>query len=234
MSDVMPATVDAAGAVRTLASVTFKRMLRGKALWIGASFAVLPVIYAVAVHGGRIRATPNDVFGFEVTLLAVLPALFIAASLGDELEDRTSAYLWSRPLPRWALLAGKLCALAPVVALLLCASWWIAATAGLDTTPTALSTVALAAGCLVTSVITAGIATVVPKHGMALAIGYMLVDLFIGALPFSLDAVAITHQTRALAGVSGEPSIASGVIAMAAIAVVWGAIAVSRIRKLEV
>jgi hypothetical protein len=83
-------------------------------------------------------------------------------------------------------------------------------------------------------VITAGIATVVPRHGMALAIGYMLVDLFIGAMPFSLDAVAITHQTRALAGVSGEPSIASAVIAMAAIAAVWGAIAVSRIRKLEV
>jgi len=30
-------------------------------------------------------------------------------------------------------------------------------------------------------------ATVAPKHGMALTIGYMLVDLFIGAMPFSLN-----------------------------------------------
>lgn len=222
--------------VRIVAAITLRRLGRGKALWIGAAFAALPAIYAAVVRGFRIRVGPSDLFDFEVLLLAVLPAMFIAASVGEDLEDRTSAYLWSRPIARWALLAGKLCALAPIVAALLVGSLCVAFEAGLHTMPSATSCLALAAGCVATSLISAGIATVVPRHAMALSIGYLLVDQFIGALPFTASWLSITwYQTRAMAGLSGgEPVFAAPAIAMVAIAGIWTAIGVLRIRRLEV
>ena len=45
-----------------------------------------------------------------------------------------------------------------------------------------------------------GIATVVPRHAMALAIAYLLTDLAFGYLPFTVSHLAISYHTRALAG----------------------------------
>jgi hypothetical protein len=80
----------------------------------------------------------------------------------------------------------------------------------------------------------AGIATVLPKHGMSLTIGYMLVDVFIGAMPFSLRELSITHQTAVLARLGSDPpATSSALIAMAVVAGVWSVVAFARIRLLE-
>lgn len=222
-------------AVGTLAAVTLKRLRRGKALWIGIVIATLPVIYATSIHAGRLRATPGKVFDLMQLLLAVVPAMLVGASLGDELEDRTSAYLWSRPLARWTVLAGKLCALVPVVTVLIVGGWYAAAVAGLQTAPSAASYLALIAACVTSSLVAAGMTTMVPKHGMALTIGYLLVDLFIGAIPFSVRTVSITHQTRAMAGLADTAqAYAEPAVAMVVIAGIWAAIGFLRIRRLEV
>jgi len=84
-------------------------------------------------------------------------------------------------------------------------------------------------------VVAAAITTVVPKHGMALTIGYMLVDVFIGAMPFSLNELSITNQTRELANLfGGQPAIATPLIAMIAVSGLWAAVGFVRIRRLEV
>lgn len=221
--------------VWTLGAITLKRLGRGKTLWIGVGLAMLPVIYAVVMQAVRVHASPGDIFAVEILLLAILPALFVAASLGEELETRTSAYLWSRPIARWALLAGKLCALAPIVVVLMVAGWWIAIEVAVHTMPTAASLVGITAAAVATSLVTAGIATVVPRFAMVLSIGYLLLDLFIGALPFSIDALSITYQARAMAGLSsGDPAFASPAIAMLVVTGIWTAIGLLRIRRLEV
>ena len=102
-------------AVWTLAAVTLKRLGRGKALWIGGLLAALPVLSASVLHARRFAASPDDLFKPTTLLLVLLPAMFIGASLGEEIEDRSSTYLWSRPIARGAVLAGKLCALTPIV-----------------------------------------------------------------------------------------------------------------------
>lgn len=224
-------------AVWTLAAITLTRLRRGKAPWIGALIATLPVMYAGAIRIGEFQASPGDVFAIEVLLLAILPAMFVAASLGEELETRTSAYLWSRPIERWALVAGKLCALAPVVVVLMAGSWWIASQLAVHAMPSAASLVAITAATIATSLIAAGIATVVPRFAMVLSIGYLMLDLFLGALPFSIDAVSITHQARAMAGLASGlsgPAYASSAIAMLVITGIWAAIGLLRIRRLEV
>ena len=229
--DLVPTTLST---IRTMAGVTLKRLGRGKALWIGGMFAALPVMYATAVHARHAAASPSDLFSISQLLLALLPAMFVGASIGEEIEDRTSTYLWSRPIARWAVLAGKLCALAPIVIVLIVGGWYAGITIWTEAAPSLASCVALAAGCVAASLAAAGIATVVPKHGMALTIGYMLVDLFIGALPFSLAELSITNQARELANLfSGQPVIVTPLIAMVVMSGLWGTVSFVRIQRLE-
>ena len=219
--------------VVTLASVTLKRVTRGKALWVGAAIALLPILYGNAVHLTRHTATPGEIFVLLRPLLALLPAMFISASIGEDIEDRTSAYLWSRPIARWAIIAGKLVALVPVITVLIVGSWLSAVAGGTGALPSLASSAALIAACIATSLVAAAIAVLVPKHGMALTIGYLLLDNFFGALPLSLAQLSLTHQAHELAQL-GDPAVITPAIALAAIAAAWTAIGLARIRRLEV
>jgi len=220
----------------TIAALTVKRLLRGRAMWIGLGISALPLIFAGLVRGRAPNRAGNvlDLLILLELLFAVLPPLFVASSIGDEIEDRTTTYLWSRPLPRWTILAGKLLALVPIVIVLQVASAGGAlAIAGAVTVP---ACVAMAAGAAAVSLVSAGIATLVPKHGMALAICYvLLLDLPVGFLPASLRQASITHNVRTIAGL--DPTIAdtaaSAGIGMAVVAGVWLALALYRIRRLE-
>jgi ABC-type transport system involved in multi-copper enzyme maturation permease subunit len=167
-------------------------------------------------------------------ILALLSAMLVASSIGEDVEDRTGTYLWSRPIARWAVMVGKLCALAPIVIGFAVASWYATILVWTDAGPSAISCLGLAAGAATACVVAAGISTVVPRHAMALTIGYMLIDNFIAAWPFSLRELMIAHQTTALAGLSDDAAIATPLIALAAIAAVWAVVGLVRIRRLEV
>jgi hypothetical protein len=219
--------------IRTLAGVTLKRLTRGKALWIAAVLAALPVVFASVVQARGRPASPGELLAPSLLLFAVLPALLVGAAVGEELEDRTSTYLWSRPIMRWAVLAGKLIALTPIV-VVLSVGGWASASALAGATPSIAGCIGLAAGAIASSLVVAGIAVVVPRHGMALAIAYMLVDLFIGELPVSLQQLSVTYHTRAITDLQDAPAIAAPLIGLIVIAGVWTAIGFRRIRRIEV
>jgi ABC-type transport system involved in multi-copper enzyme maturation permease subunit len=219
--------------IRTLAGVTLKRLTRGKALWIAAVLAALPVVFASVLQARGRPASPSELLAPSLLLFAVLPALLVGASVGEELEDRTSTYLWSRPIVRWAVLAGKLIALTPIV-IVLSVGGWVVASVVAGGAPSVAGGLGLAAGAIASSLVVAGIAVVVPRHGMALTIAYMLVDLFVGELPVSVQQLAVTYHTRVLAGLQGPPAIAAPLIGLVAIAGVWTAIGFRRIRRIEV
>lgn len=222
---------------RVIASLTLRRLFRGRAVWISAIIAALPLAFTIALRTQTTKATVAiDILVFETLLLAILPAMFVSSSIGEDIEDRTTTYLWSRPIPRWTVLAGKLLALAPLTAILIVASWTAAIVVGNRAPPSLLSIVGLAAGAVVVCSACTGIATLVPKHGMPLAIAYMLFfDIPVGAMPISLAELSITHQMRALASVVPEitDSAAGGAIGLAVIGAVWLVIAAWRIRRLE-
>src|SRR5262249_49123726 len=108
---------------------------------------------------------------------------------------------------------------------------------GTQAAPPVRSTLAFAGGAVAISAMTAGIATLVPRHGMALSIVYIvLLDSTIGAIPASLRAISITHQIRVLSGLSSlgdEFAIVEPVVAMAILAGIWLAIGLWRVRRLE-
>jgi len=224
----------AASTVATLAAVTLKRFGRGKAPWIAAGLAALPIAYAALRHARAAPLRSDELFALMMLLVAVLPAMFVASSIGEEIEDRTSAYLWSRAIPRWAVVAGKLTALAPAAAALLAVSWYAAMRVA-AAPPSLVSCGAIAAASVAASVVAAGIATVVPRHAMVLTICYLLTDNAVGALDFSFAGLSITHQAKLAAQFGDAPSpVGAPLLAMAGVAAVWAAIAVLRIRRLEV
>jgi ABC-type transport system involved in multi-copper enzyme maturation permease subunit len=221
--------------VWTLIGVTLTRLGRGKALWIGVMFAALPVITAAILASYHVAPTHDDAFFLVLQLLlGLLVAMFVASSIGEEIEARTGTYLWSRPIARWAVLAGKLCALTPIVVGLIVAAWSASIMVWTQAAPAAISYLALVVGGAAACLVAAGISTLVPRHAMALTIGYLLVDNFVAAMPFSLRELAVAHQISALAGLTDDAGVVTPLIALVAIAGVWTAIGLRRIRSLEV
>lgn len=221
-------------ALVTIARLTMRRLLRGRALWLGAVVAALPVVFEALVDKSNPLQAVDATFTIELLVLVVLQPLFVASSIGEEVEDRTTTYLWSRPLARWTILIGKLIALAPIASALLVASWALAVQLGADHLPTAQSAIGLAAGGLAAAAIVAAIATLVPKHGMALAIVYLGIDFVIGTIPWSLQILSATHQAKLVAGRGGDYDGAlTPAIALTVIAAAWLAIGLARVRRLE-
>src|SRR5689334_18632971 len=118
MSNGVPST---ASALLTLMRVTLRRFMRGRAIWVVLVIALLPTLLAAA-HPGR-AGVMDAISVVEIIVMALLPAVFVASSIGEEIEDRTTTYLWSRPIARSAVVFGKLLALAPIAAALVAGGW---------------------------------------------------------------------------------------------------------------
>jgi ABC-type transport system involved in multi-copper enzyme maturation permease subunit len=215
------------GALVAIVRLTLTRALRGRALWLAAAFAALPLLYAATAQGRH--RYEDELLQIELLVMCVVQPLLVAASIGEEIEDRTTTYLWSRPLPRWTVLVGKLVAVAPIGALLVVASLTACALVEYGR-PLALDrSIAFFAGALATGAASAGVATLVPKHGMALAITVLGASFVIGNIPWSLQIASVTRQTIVLAVQPG----ATPAIALASIAAVWLALGLARVRRLE-
>lgn len=218
-----------ASVLRTLVLVTWRRLLRGRALWVSVLIALLPVLLAAALRGRE--SGPAELVQFLV--MALLPPMFVASSLGEEIEDRTTTYLWSRPLARWTIVIGKLLALAPIAILLVVGGFVLTFQITASKMPPALGLAGIAGGTFTIAAMSAGIATLVPKHGMALSLIYLVVfDIALGLLPASINHISITRQVRLLTFDVTE-GIAVPAITLAAISCMWLALALWRIRRLE-
>ncbi|MBA3456335.1 MAG: ABC transporter permease [Deltaproteobacteria bacterium] len=224
----------------TIAFVTWLRILRRRALWVSMVIAAMPVLYAGAMmsligSGERSSPVSGDLFAIELLVLALLAPMFVATAIGEEVEDRTTTYLWSRPIARWSVLAGKLLTLVPLMIVLVSASWSLAGWIAWDRLPPMQTYSALAACALAMSLVATGIASLSPKHGMALTIVYLLFfDFPLGVLPQTLREMSLGHQVRTLSGMfPDESGLLSAAISLVAIALVWTVVAALRVRRIE-
>ncbi len=214
-------------AVSAIARVTFKRSTRGMLPGVAFVISILPVLAAQPLH-----KSGDSAFWLVQLLLVILPPMFVASSIGDELDERTAAYLWSRPVTRWSIVVGKLLALAPMCAVFVTGSAIAAGFVGDPALRAAAPIVAVAASALATCVVVAGIAAVLPRHAMIFAIVYLLVDRILGALDTSVHLACLSYATRSVAGLT-DSSAVTGAIALAVIASIWLTVAFRRIRRLE-
>jgi len=227
VSKSVPST---ASALATLTGVTLRRLTRTRALWVTLLISLLPAFLASLLHG---KAHVSDMTATaELIVTALLASVFVASSIGEEIEERTTTYLWSRPIPRWTIVVGKLIALAPITGLL-AAGGWVLAMKWTNTPVDLRPTLAFAAGGFALSFVAAGIALLVPKHGMSLSIIYLvIIDLIIGGIPASLQSISITHQVWLLVR-GDDPSIIEPTITMMVIAALWLVVGLLRLRRLE-
>jgi hypothetical protein len=210
-----PRPITGVAAARILARLTWTRARRSKGLWLSAALSALPILFVAAVAS---RWDPDQRWTRTMTvllipLLALLPPLNLAPIVAEEAEDQTASYLWSRPMPRWALSYGgdaaKLHHLARGAAAL-----------GLGT---------LAAGALAIAV-----GVLIRRQAVAVSAGYLLViDLPLGAVPLSSANLSITYHARALAAVSGDGAVIAPIIWLIALTGVWLAVAFWRVSRLE-
>jgi ABC-type transport system involved in multi-copper enzyme maturation permease subunit len=227
-------------ATLALARLAVVRALRGRALYVAMALVVLPITIASVRIGLGHEADEVWRASFALTLLVlpIVPSILVGPSLADELEDKTSAYLWSRPLPRWSIVAGKLVGLAPaaaaimVVGLLVC--WLIVGGPGAVPAGTAARGVAGIAGAAIAgSMVVVMIATLVPKHAVATSVVYLLfVDAAIGALPLKFQYTSVAFAGRTVAGFS-EASLAGGLVTLLVIGALTVSVAIRRIATLE-
>lgn len=226
-------------ATLALARVTLLRLRRGRAIWVAAGLTALPLLYATT-REDRSLEDWGAVVAFWGYLLAILPPVLLAASIGEELEDRTATYLWSRPLPRWTIVVGKVVAVVPILWALLAIALVAPLAAFYGDLPghgaliaRALGAVGL--GTVAACAVTAGLSTLMPRHATVTSLAYLVaVDRSLAWTDASITRLSVTSDALRLSGVyTPAPAITSMVGWLVGLAAVWVAIAVWRMRRLE-
>jgi ABC-type transport system involved in multi-copper enzyme maturation permease subunit len=236
-----PAGLTGMQATLALARLALVRAVRGKALWVAMALSLLPlVVVGVQLSLGQSAETMWET-AFRLTILGlpIVPSVLIGPSLSDELEDKTSAYLWSRALPRWSIIAGKLLGLAPIAAAIavvsLALAWLVMGGPGAIPVGTALRGFAGAgAATVVAATLVAALATLVPRHAVAVSVVYLLfVDNLVGGLPMKLRHISIAYGGHAVAGVDASTGPLVGALSLAIVGALGVTLAVTRIARME-
>ncbi len=223
------------GAVSAMASLTWKRTRRSRTLVISLLLTLLPAAVGAAMRAADaempLSTLWENLLRTELVLLAVLCPLYAAASLGDEIESGTMTYLWSRPMPRWTIGAGKLAALTPIVGLMLVVSSVMAMQVARGAMPPTMGLVALAVGAIAVSLASTGIAMLVPRHSMVVPMAYMLfIDLPLGEIDIALYRVSMRHHLRVLG--TGQAS-GENLAWLLGVTAFWTALGLWRLRRFE-
>jgi hypothetical protein len=96
-----------------LAVLGFREGLRLKVLWTVALLSLIPGVLAYfsdadGTHVGRARLILNVCISSGEVLGALLIVLLSALSVAREIESRIMHTMGTKPVPRWAILAGKM------------------------------------------------------------------------------------------------------------------------------
>jgi len=222
-----------------IARVTLTRTLRGRALWVVLVLSGLPTLFAAILKAWS-HMELGYVVGMWSLLFAILPPVLLASAIGEEVEERTMTYLWSRPIPRWSVVIGKMVALVPLL--------WVAFGAAIlvpfylfvpdATAATATAVRLIAVTVLATagvSAVTAGLTALAPRHGTIFSIAYLVfIDQGLAVIDTSVSRLSVVYNATQLAGIEHPATDAGGSIAwLAALIALWVGLAVWKIRRLE-
>lgn len=192
------------------------RTLRTRRGFIAAALAALPVGLAFLVSViSRFEGPPpiellmSFTWLFLVQTIVPLVSLVLASAvIAEEIEDRTITYLFTRPIPRAAILLGRWLAVALPIVVLLCLSAELVirllaaagdGSAGQDWMPAGfhariLATVAM--GATVYSALFAA-AGALFKRPMLIGLGYTFVyEAFLGNLPGSTQKSTVAFYLK--------------------------------------
>jgi ABC-type transport system involved in multi-copper enzyme maturation permease subunit len=243
VSDVTTTVPSGGRATSIIARLTLRRLFRGNVIWVALVLIAVPVAFAAFAVTGDDKGPEGwkRTFLFAQLILAIVPPVMLASTVGEEIEKLTYTYLWSRPIPRWSVISGKLLALLPIVLVILCgalaASFPLAygSVEGGDYTPLIKGVCAIALGGFAVGCLAIGIGSLSTRFGLAISImAVFVLDIPLGNMEFSLQNLSITHHVRQIASVDkvSDP-IGPAIVWLAGIAAFWLALAVWRIGRAE-
>jgi len=101
------------GSMPVIVSITFRQLLFRKQIFLMIFFMLIPVAVAL-VWLGNVKEPEPMIFFSEMYnrmylhILILLVSLILSVNIFNaEFKDRTAAYLFTRPIPRWNLYVGK-------------------------------------------------------------------------------------------------------------------------------
>lgn len=231
-------------AAAVLMRLSWRRLFRNKSFWLSVILAALPILFLATLAGrwdGDQRWS-RTVGIAVIPLLGILVPLNLAPVIAEEAEDDTFSYLWSRPFPRWAVLAGKGAALAPFCLGLFVAAAavvWAISYGGGESWRLVRAVVALGCGVAGAGAASVGLGLLIRRQAVAVSAGYLLVvDLPLGKVPLSIANLSITHHVSRIAAAgagsaASAPGLAVPLMWIAGMTALWLALAVWRIERVE-
>jgi ABC-type transport system involved in multi-copper enzyme maturation permease subunit len=223
-----------------IAAIALRRATRGRMLPVIGGLSLVPLVLSLQLKGADTAPDKawEGLVGTWSYLVAILAPILLGSAIGEEIEERTATYLWSRPLPRWTIIVGKLVALVPVLWLLMLISLLLP---GLifykeqlfDHFGEVLA--ALLLGTTAVAAMTAGLTALWPKFGHYLTLGYLVaIDRTLGWSEKFVGKITMSFHTLNLAGVhDAHESTLEAVIGLLVLTAIWISIAVWRIRRME-
>lgn len=230
--------LDTRTAIDAIGRMSLTRLARSKALWISAALAMLPVLGAILISGSSKSAATNWTM-VHLTLrltIVLIPPLVVGASLADDIGEKSSAYLWSRALPRWVIVAAKIIYLVPVIFGLAAVSatlaWLIAHdAAGVDAADLARTLVGIAATTIAASALTMMAVVLAPRFGVVIALCWLLtLDVALGGRAMGARVIATSFSIAAFAE---DRDVVVALVSAAVIAAGCLAVALKRIDRIE-
>lgn len=229
-----------------LMRLSWVRLFRNKAFWLSIALAALPLLFlaSLASNWDPDERWSRTLAVAVIPLLGILTPLNLAPIVAEEAEDETFSYLWSRPLPRWSVIAGKSAALVPFCWGLLFASvaavWAISfGGQGDESWRLVRGLLAIGLGVVATGAISVGLGVLIRRQAVAVSAGYLLVvDLPLGNVPLSIANLSVTHHVSEIAARGAEsaaaaPGMAAPLAWLLGLTAAWLALAVWRIERIE-
>jgi ABC-type transport system involved in multi-copper enzyme maturation permease subunit len=206
-------------ATALIARAHLARSLTSSRWALCAFLAFLPALIAFVVTSASARAGPGNLaahLGWLILLQIVVPLVALIAGsavVAEEIEDRTITYLFTRPIPRAALLFGRFLATALLVTALLALATFLLLAAcerargrgpALDEGIRAPLYAAVLWGTLVYSALFAALGAFF-RHPMLVGIGYAFaVEGFLSNLPGKNQALTVQFYLRSLIAEDGS------------------------------
>jgi ABC-type transport system involved in multi-copper enzyme maturation permease subunit len=234
--------VNLATATGVIARLTRTRTWRGRTVWVsGLLMLAAPLFGLLGQDEGHAWEKVVHVTLRLPILLAV--AVHLSAGVGEEIEDRTYTYLWSRPIPRAALVLGKLLAVVPMLTVGFMVSVALAwgLLQGVEEPPDlellvraelAVFGVVLASGALAI-----GAGALFPKRPLAFVLIYIMMGEQV--LPFvpMLNQLSIAFHGFGLAGayppVIQANTVIGSIIGLGVLTSIWLGVALWRVSSAE-
>jgi hypothetical protein len=224
-----------------VARLYWKRLWRGKMIWISGLLVVVPLGLA-AVTASRDDPAQRFSLVFEMTLrslVLLVPVLHLAPAIGEEAEGKTYTYLWSRPVSRPAVLWGKLLVVVPLAivatAAVLAAAFGIV---GGDPAWLWRAELGAAAGVVGASAFAVGVGALFPRHPLVVTLAWVFFAeqilpevKAIQNLSIVFHAETIADPPRPMIHVGNDP--AGAVLAIAILSAIWLGVAVWRVSRME-